>query len=82
MLVKNLDHLFTDPKMEKSLLFTYDHAMDGGGRAPPVQGGFLLLTPSETKFEEMVEVVREGKDKQCLKFILYFKLLVKYMLWQ
>jgi lipopolysaccharide biosynthesis glycosyltransferase len=61
MLVQNLDHLFEDPAMDKSLLFTYDHAMaNSEARAPPVQGGFLLITPSEKHFEGMVEVVREG----------------------
>lgn len=27
----------------QSLVFTWDHAMDGGGRVPPVQGKYPLL---------------------------------------
>jgi len=63
MLVKNLDHLFVEPKMQTSLLFTWDHEMDdpaSRSAAPPVHGGFLLLTPSEKHYQAMVDVVLEG----------------------
>ena len=33
---------------------------NAGSRAPPVQGGFLLVEPSETVYEEMASIVREG----------------------
>lgn len=57
IIVKSLDHLFDSPKEAQ---FTYDHGMDGGGAAPPVQGGFLLLRPSERTFQNMIDIVREG----------------------
>jgi len=60
VLVKNLDHLFEDDQ-EKDLKFTWDNAMDSGNsRAPPVQGGFLMIKPSQRVFEQIIDVVREG----------------------
>ncbi len=57
LVVKSIDHLF---EKDKEIVFTYDYAMDGGGAAPPVQGGFLLIRPNEQAFQAMIDVVREG----------------------
>jgi hypothetical protein len=42
-------------------MFTYDFAMDNpGSRAPPVQGGFIVVRPSIAVYEKLVGIVRVG----------------------
>ncbi len=59
--LKNIDHLFESVSIGKHLLYTEDEAMDNpGSKAAPVQGGFLLMTPSHKVYNELVEILREG----------------------
>ena len=66
VLVLDSDTLFLQPidelfEVDKAIQFTYDHAMSSKvSKVPPTQGGFLLVTPSQAMFEEIVEIVREG----------------------
>jgi len=64
--MQNLDHLFEKDLEPGAVMFTYDHAMDAPkqSRAPPVQGGFLLLRPSAKTFEHLIDIVREGDFRQ------------------
>jgi len=64
--MQNLDALFERDLEPGAVMFTYDHAMDAPkqSRAPPVQGGFLLLRPSAKTFEHMIDIVREGDFRQ------------------
>mmetsp|Transcript_10800 Transcript_10800/g.12387 ORF Transcript_10800/g.12387 Transcript_10800/m.12387 type:complete len:213 (-) Transcript_10800:330-968(-) len=60
MIVQNIDNVFEEDE-SKDLIFTYDHAMDSGhSRAPPVQGGFLMIKPNLDVYERIIDVVREG----------------------
>ena len=44
-----------------ALVYTFDYNMAGpGARAPPIQGGFLAITPSRATFDALLAVVREG----------------------
>lgn len=53
-----LDHLFD---IDKEIIFTYDHAMDGPGTAaPPAQGGFFVLKPSLRTYDRFLDIMREG----------------------
>lgn len=61
IIVKNIDFLFEDVSKGKTLLYTQDIAMDNpGSLKPPVQGGFLLMTPSLKVYEEIVDIFRVG----------------------
>lgn len=67
VVVKNLDHLIERASDNHSLVFTYDHAMDTRtSRAPPVQGGFLLISPSERTFQALISIVRSGDFRPSL----------------
>jgi len=58
LLLKNLDELL---ESDKEAQFTYDHAMDSpGSSAPPMQGGFMIIRPSQAAYKRLVDVVREG----------------------
>lgn len=58
----SLDHLFEREDIPKGgFLFTYDFAMDNpGSKAPPVQGGFIMVRPSENVYQQLIGIVREG----------------------
>jgi len=58
VLMKSIDHLFD---IEKEIVFTYDYNMREYKDVPaPVQGGFLLIRPSEEAYRSMMEIVRIG----------------------
>ena len=54
---QNMDELYD---IDKEMLYTGDWNMKGSSPVPPVQGGFIVIRPSMTTFEEYKEVIREG----------------------
>lgn len=66
VIVSDADVLFLDNidellNKEAVMQATYDHDMDTPYSAvPPVQGGFVVITPNEKDFHEMVETAQEG----------------------
>ena len=59
--MQNLDSLFERNLRPGGVMFTYSHALDSpGSRAPPVEGGFLLVSPFESTYEQLVGIVRIG----------------------
>eukprot|EP00516_Mucochytrium_quahogii_P006339 CAMPEP_0203758054 /NCGR_PEP_ID=MMETSP0098-20131031/10830_1 /ASSEMBLY_ACC=CAM_ASM_000208 /TAXON_ID=96639 /ORGANISM=" , Strain NY0313808BC1" /LENGTH=387 /DNA_ID=CAMNT_0050650301 /DNA_START=38 /DNA_END=1204 /DNA_ORIENTATION=+ len=62
LFVKSIDHLY---KNDVEIQFTYDYAMhDNKAPAPPVQGGMLLIKPSQDAFNKMVDIVRKGDFRE------------------
>jgi len=58
LLLQPIDELFY---FNKSLIFTYDYGINTkGSKAPPVQGGFLIIQPDPKIFEEFCAIVRKG----------------------
>lgn len=57
IIYKNMDELF---EINSELLFTGDYGMKGGSPVPPVQGGFLVIRPSVSRFEELRGIIRKG----------------------
>ena len=60
LVLQNMDELFRSEYSEYGALFTYDWNMARHGKNPPVQGGFLVLVPSVSTFDALVEIVRVG----------------------
>ena len=62
LVLQNMDELFdaTGEYHRFGALFTYDWNMARRGKNPPVQGGFLVLKPNLTAFEELNGIVRKG----------------------
>merc|ERR1711971_1443209 len=66
VLVIDADVMIFDPmdelmELPEDFIGTYDHGLDGpASTAPPTQGGFLLLRPNMTDFEEVKALTREG----------------------
>ena len=62
LVLQSMDELF-DVRGEYDrygALFTYDWNMARRGKNPPVQGGFIVLQPNTTVFEELTAIVRVG----------------------
>ena len=62
LVLQNMDELFS---LEASLVYTCDYNMQNTNQRAqfkpcPVQGGFVVVTPSAEVFEGMVGVVRKG----------------------
>jgi len=62
MVRRNIDHVLRSSLVHgRDLVYTHDLAMVApNARAPPVQGGFLLVRPSLRLFEQLVAVALEG----------------------
>ena len=59
--LQSLDHLFEREIPKGGFLFTYDFAMDSpGSKAPPVQGGFLVVRPSQAIYDRLIGIVHKG----------------------
>eukprot|EP01041_Mallomonas_annulata_P005170 gene5170-10339_t len=54
---KNMDELYS---IEKEMLYTGDYNMQGNSPVPPAQGGFLVVRPSQDRFEELRDIIRKG----------------------
>ena len=58
MIIQPMDELFEG---EKHIIYTCDYGMmPKGVPACPVQGGFFIVKPSMTEYQELVDVVKEG----------------------
>lgn len=63
--LQSLDSLFDRDIPKGGFLFTYDFAMDNpGSKAPPVQGGFIVVKPSNAVYNQLVGIVLEGDFRQ------------------
>jgi hypothetical protein len=66
VLVLDADTIVMDPmdelmELQDDFVGTYDFGVDCcGSRIPPVQGGFLLMRPNATDFENVKALTREG----------------------
>merc|ERR1719401_760400 len=66
VLVIDADVLILSPmdelmEREEDIIGVYDHGLDVDvSTVPPIQGGFLLLRPNMTDFEEIKRLTREG----------------------
>lgn len=64
MVLQNMDELFD---LDQDLVYTCDYNMQPGqqrarGKVPcPVQGGFVVVRPSQQAFAQMVDVVKQGR---------------------
>lgn len=63
LVLKNMDELFL---MDESLIYTCDYNMmgrktDTSTKVCPVQGGFVVVKPDIQPFNDMVEIVKEGR---------------------
>jgi hypothetical protein len=57
IIFQNLDPIFD---IKKEFCFTGDYNMKGSSPVPPAQGGFLLIQPSLTTFQEFQSIIRKG----------------------
>ena len=66
IVLHSLEDLFMRSVNEgRSLMYTEDPSLSGpGAAAHPVNGGFLLITPSVKVYDELVEIVREGDFRE------------------
>jgi hypothetical protein len=57
IIYQNMDELY---ELDKELLFTGDWNMKAGSPVPPVQGGFLVVRPSLSRFKEFQAIIKKG----------------------